>query len=180
MMFYSCMHATLRPLYGALQAANRMLFNQPEDEFLDGDEVVGMGTLGKEGSGRLRMQASHTLAPYCPCENAQSNSCCSARVCRGAAWESDDALIPGSLICSECMPRQHWMLLLLKQSQCPCRPRRRSRRCPPKHRRSLRRGKLMAAASPSMACHPRSPSRPYRCALATGFHCLAAVHAQPC
>ena len=35
-----------------------MLFNQAEDEFLDGDEVVGMGTLGKEGSGRLRMQAS--------------------------------------------------------------------------------------------------------------------------
>ena len=41
-----------------MQAANRMLFNQAEDEFLDGDEVVGMGTLGKEGSGRLRMQAS--------------------------------------------------------------------------------------------------------------------------
>ena len=35
-----------------------MLFNQAEDEFLDGDEVVGMGTLGKEGSGRLRMQVS--------------------------------------------------------------------------------------------------------------------------
>ncbi|CAK0786916.1 hypothetical protein CVIRNUC_010130 [Coccomyxa viridis] len=39
------------------KAANRMLFNQAEDEFLDNDEVVGMGTLGKEGSGRLRMQA---------------------------------------------------------------------------------------------------------------------------
>lgn len=38
-----------------------MLFNQPEDEFLDGDEVVGMGTLGKEGSGRLRMQVSTHL-----------------------------------------------------------------------------------------------------------------------
>ena len=80
MVFYSCVHATLRPLYGTLQAANRMLFNQPEDEFLDGDEVVGMGTLGKEGSGRLRMQASHTLAPYCPYEDAQLNSCCTATV----------------------------------------------------------------------------------------------------
>ena len=57
-----------------------MLFNQPEDEFLDGDEVVGMGTLGKEGSGRLRMQASHTLAPPFPCKNAESDSCCSATV----------------------------------------------------------------------------------------------------
>ena len=46
----------------ALQAANRMLFNQAEDEFLDGDEVVGMGTLGKEGSGRLRMQVSQRLS----------------------------------------------------------------------------------------------------------------------
>lgn len=44
-----------------MQAANRMLFNQAEDEFLDGDEVVGMGTLGKEGSGRLRMQARHVV-----------------------------------------------------------------------------------------------------------------------
>ena len=39
-----------------------MLFNQAEDEFLDGDEVVGMGTLGKEGSGRLRMQVSQRLS----------------------------------------------------------------------------------------------------------------------
>jgi hypothetical protein len=40
-----------------MQAANRVNFNQPEEEFLDGDEVVGLGVLGKEGSGRLRMQA---------------------------------------------------------------------------------------------------------------------------
>ena len=45
-----------------MQAANRMLFNQAEDEFLDGDEVVGMGTLGKEGSGRLRMQVSQRFS----------------------------------------------------------------------------------------------------------------------
>ena len=44
-----------------------MLFNQAEDEFLDGDEVVGMGTLGKEGSGRLRMQVSKMLSSTtCP------------------------------------------------------------------------------------------------------------------
>ena len=40
----------------ALQAANRVNFNQPEEEFLDGDDVVGLGVLGKEGSGRLRIQ----------------------------------------------------------------------------------------------------------------------------
>lgn len=33
-----------------------MNFNQPEEEFLDGDDVVGLGVLGKEGSGRLRAQ----------------------------------------------------------------------------------------------------------------------------
>ena len=50
-----------------MQAANRMLFNQAEDEFLDGDEVVGMGTLGKEGSGRLRMQVRKRLSrKACP------------------------------------------------------------------------------------------------------------------
>ncbi len=35
-----------------------MNFNQPEEEFLDGDDVVGLGVLGKEGSGRLRAQVS--------------------------------------------------------------------------------------------------------------------------
>ena len=50
-----------------MQAANRMLFNQAEDEFLDNDEVVGMGTLGKEGSGQLRMQVSKRLSrTTCP------------------------------------------------------------------------------------------------------------------
>ncbi|KAK9805552.1 hypothetical protein WJX72_004756 [[Myrmecia] bisecta] len=39
------------------KAANRMNFNVPEDEFIDGDEVVGLGVLGKEGSGRLRVAA---------------------------------------------------------------------------------------------------------------------------
>ena len=53
-----------------LQAANRMMFNQAEDEFLDGDEVVGMGVLGKEGSGRLRMQACH--ASFCIVQDASS------------------------------------------------------------------------------------------------------------
>jgi len=56
--------------YDLLQAANRMMFNQAEDEFLDGDEVVGMGVLGKEGSGRLRMQASH--ASLCILQDASS------------------------------------------------------------------------------------------------------------
>lgn len=36
-------------------ATNRIRFNQPEEEFIDGDEVIGLGMLGKEGSGRLKM-----------------------------------------------------------------------------------------------------------------------------
>ena len=57
-----------------------MLFNQAEDEFLDGDEVVGMGTLGKEGSGRLRMQASPAVCllvlQACTCALADWEDCC--------------------------------------------------------------------------------------------------------
>lgn len=43
------------------QAANRVNFNQPEEEFLDGDDVVGLGVLGKEGSGQLRAQVTPTI-----------------------------------------------------------------------------------------------------------------------
>ncbi|KAK9797074.1 hypothetical protein WJX73_003006 [Symbiochloris irregularis] len=40
------------------KAANRVNFNQPEEEFLDGDEAVGLGTLGSKGEGgRLRVAA---------------------------------------------------------------------------------------------------------------------------
>mmetsp|Transcript_17413 Transcript_17413/g.52333 ORF Transcript_17413/g.52333 Transcript_17413/m.52333 type:complete len:495 (-) Transcript_17413:164-1648(-) len=39
------------------KAANRINFNQAEEEYMDGDEVVGLGMLGKEGSGRLRVVA---------------------------------------------------------------------------------------------------------------------------
>lgn len=38
--------------------ANRMLFNQAEDEFIDGDEAIGLGAIGKDGSGRLRALAA--------------------------------------------------------------------------------------------------------------------------
>lgn len=38
--------------------ANRMLFNQAEDEFIDGEEVIGLGAIGKDGSGRLRALAA--------------------------------------------------------------------------------------------------------------------------
>jgi hypothetical protein len=34
-------------------------FCQAEEEFLDGDEVIGLGALGKEGSGRLRVNVSN-------------------------------------------------------------------------------------------------------------------------
>lgn len=40
-----------------------MNFNQPEEEFLDGDDVVGLGVLGKEGSGRLRAQVGLIFFP---------------------------------------------------------------------------------------------------------------------
>ncbi|KXZ56164.1 hypothetical protein GPECTOR_1g140 [Gonium pectorale] len=40
------------------KAANRMMFNQAEEEWVDGDDVIGLGILGKEGSGRLRIVAS--------------------------------------------------------------------------------------------------------------------------
>ncbi|KAL0030988.1 hypothetical protein WJX79_007092 [Trebouxia sp. C0005] len=39
------------------KAANRMNFNQAEEEYIDGEDTIGLGTLGKEGSGRLRIQA---------------------------------------------------------------------------------------------------------------------------
>lgn len=42
------------------KAANRLNFdfNVAEDEYLDGDEVVGLGAINKEGTGRLRLVAS--------------------------------------------------------------------------------------------------------------------------
>jgi len=53
----------LSPCYCSLQmrkAANRLNFdfNKAEDEYIDGDEIVGLGTINKEGSGRLRLVAS--------------------------------------------------------------------------------------------------------------------------
>jgi U4/U6 small nuclear ribonucleoprotein PRP31 len=38
--------------------ANRMMFNQAEDEFVDGEDTIGLGVIGKEGSGRLRAVAT--------------------------------------------------------------------------------------------------------------------------
>ena len=32
--------------------ACRMNFNQAEEEYMDGEDTIGLGTLGKEGSGR--------------------------------------------------------------------------------------------------------------------------------
>ncbi|KAK2079688.1 hypothetical protein QBZ16_002083 [Prototheca wickerhamii] len=37
--------------------ANRMGFNQPEEEFVDGEDTIGLGVINKEGSGRLRSVA---------------------------------------------------------------------------------------------------------------------------
>ena len=38
--------------------ANRMLFNKAEEEFIDGEDTIGLGTIGREGSGRLRAVAA--------------------------------------------------------------------------------------------------------------------------
>ena len=37
--------------------ANRMMFNQAEEEFVDGEDTIGLGVIGKDGSGRLRALA---------------------------------------------------------------------------------------------------------------------------
>ena len=37
--------------------ANRMMFNQAEEEFIDGEDTIGLGVIGREGSGRLRAVA---------------------------------------------------------------------------------------------------------------------------
>lgn len=37
------------------KAVNRVAFNKPEEEMIDGDEVIGLGVMGKEGHGRLRI-----------------------------------------------------------------------------------------------------------------------------
>lgn len=36
------------------KAANRVKFGEAEEEFLDGEEVVGLGMINKDGSGQLR------------------------------------------------------------------------------------------------------------------------------
>ena len=43
--------------------ANRMKFNEVEEEFIDGDETYGLGMLGKDGHGKLKLiQAASKLA----------------------------------------------------------------------------------------------------------------------
>lgn len=39
---------------------SRMNFNQAEEEYIDGEDTVGLGTLGKEGSGRSVDNATST------------------------------------------------------------------------------------------------------------------------
>jgi len=50
-------HRKMKERYGMTdieKLANRVKFGEAEDEVLDGDEMVGVGMLGKEGSGRIR------------------------------------------------------------------------------------------------------------------------------
>ena len=57
------------------KAANRIKFNEAEEEFLDGEEVVGLGMVGKDGSGKLRkLQVgfwTSYLLPLLPCNFVQ-------------------------------------------------------------------------------------------------------------
>lgn len=39
---------------------SRMNFNQAEEEYIDGEDTIGLGTLGKEGSGRYGWTANIT------------------------------------------------------------------------------------------------------------------------
>lgn len=65
------------------KAANRMNFdfNVAEDEYIDGDEVVGLGSINKEGSGRLRLVASQQKVRL----NAKQEKKYRARLAPGAA-----------------------------------------------------------------------------------------------
>lgn len=38
--------------------ANRMAFNQAEEEVMDGEDTIGLGVIGKDGSGQLRVVAA--------------------------------------------------------------------------------------------------------------------------
>lgn len=46
-----------------------MNFNQAEEEYIDGEDTIGLGTLGKEGSGRYAWTAYSTAA-------FQQHMCC--------------------------------------------------------------------------------------------------------
>ena len=50
-----------------------MNFNQAEEEYIDGDDTIGLGTLGKEGSGRYA--DTTTIATLLPLD------------CLGRTWQ---------------------------------------------------------------------------------------------
>lgn len=39
-----------------------MNFNQAEEEYIDGEDTIGLGTLGKEGSGRYAASSTAAIA----------------------------------------------------------------------------------------------------------------------
>ena len=54
-------HRKMKERYGMTdikKQANRMGFNQAEEEFYDGEDTIGLGVINKEGSGRLRAVAT--------------------------------------------------------------------------------------------------------------------------
>ena len=52
-----------------------MNFNQAEEEYIDGEDTIGLGTLGKEGSGRYAWTTNSTAASCCICALYITKAC---------------------------------------------------------------------------------------------------------
>ena len=76
--------------------ANRMMFNQAEDEFIDGEDTIGLGTIGAAGSGRLRAVAA---------QQRQKLSAKAQKVrLRGGTWSRVEAPGSGPLLLNAAAP----------------------------------------------------------------------------
>lgn len=74
------------------KAANRIKFGEAEEEFLDGEEVVGLGMIGKDGSGKLRkLQVEFRATLPLPTRRLAFLRCAElVCVCAGAPAEHED------------------------------------------------------------------------------------------
>ena len=137
--------------------------------------MVGLGVLGKEGSGRLRIQVCHAydVCSWCACMGLpwckpQSSAQCSSSPCVSLVISvivlyghcADEAALTTSLYVrpQEVQAAQY---VGLTPAFCLRRASNKSRRCQPRWRRSLPR-RPMAAAGLPLGCPPRWRSRLYR------------------